>query len=337
MKGSRKSEFDRKCPSYSFFSLLKREKSIFLIWIKVNRCIVPIFYKRKQQNPNRNGEDKVKREIIHIDEEKCTGCELCIPNCPEGAIQIIDGKARLVSDLMCDGLGACLGHCPEGAITIEEREAEPYDEWKVMENIVKAGPNTIKAHLAHLREHGQMEFLQQALDYVKEHDIELPEEKEEPMLDHLSGCPGSRAMAFEREDTAAEALLGSRPSQLTHWPVQMHLISPLAPHFQGSDLLLAADCTAFSLGDFHKDYLKNKTLAIACPKLDEGQDLYLEKLKALIDQANINTLTVMIMQVPCCGGLLRLAQKAVEESSRKIPVKAIVVGIQGQILKEDWV
>jgi ferredoxin len=283
-------------------------------------------------------ETMMKRSIINIDEEKCTGCALCIPNCPEGAIQIIDGKARLVSDLMCDGLGACLGHCPEEAITIEEREAEPYDEKKVMANIVKAGPNTIKAHLDHLRDHGQDDFLKEAIAYLEENNIEIPKDKEKTM-NHAphSGCPGSKTIAFEQEDAAAEALTGSRPSQLTHWPIQMHLLSPNAPHYQGADLLLAADCVAFSMGDFHKDYMKGKTLAIACPKLDEGQEIYLEKLKSLIDTAKINTLTVMIMQVPCCGGLLRLAQRAAEEAERKIPIKSIVVGLKGEILKEDWV
>jgi len=279
----------------------------------------------------------MKRNIIKIDEEKCNGCGLCIPNCPEGAIQIIDGKARLVSDLMCDGLGACLGHCPEEAITVEEREAEPYDEKKVMANIVKAGPNTIKAHLAHLKDHGQNEFLEQALEYLKENNIPVPEEEDKMKASAHTSCPGSQSVAFEKADTPAAALEGSRPSQLTHWPVQMHLISPNAPQYQGADLLLAADCIAFSLGDFHKDYLKGRALAIACPKLDEGQEIYLEKLKALIETAKINTLTVMIMQVPCCGGLLNLAKKAVEEAERNIPVKIIVVGIHGEILKEEWV
>lgn len=281
----------------------------------------------------------MKRSIIKIDEEKCTGCELCIPNCPEGAIQIIDGKARLVSDLMCDGLGACLGHCPEGAITVEEREAEPYDEHKVMENIVKHGSNTIKAHLKHLKDHGQTEFYEQAIDYLQKNNMEIPKEEDKKMqpMHHGGGCPGSHSMNFDRNVLEEEKMEGKRPSQLTHWPIQMHLISPNAPHYQGADLLLAADCTAFSLGDFHKDYLKDKVLAIVCPKLDEGQDIYLEKLKALVDTAKINTLTVLIMQVPCCGGLLRLAQKAVEEANRKIPIKAIVVGIQGEILKEEWV
>ena len=155
---------------------------------------------------------------------------------------------------------------------------------------------------------------------------------------HFSGCPGSKTMVFTQKDDVRERPAeGRRPSQLTHWPIQLHLISPNAPHYQGADLLLAADCTAFSLGDFHKDYLKAKKLIIACPKLDEGQDIYLEKLKALIDVAKINTLTVMIMQVPCCGGLLRLAQKAAESSERKIPIKVVVVGIQGEIIKEEWV
>jgi len=280
----------------------------------------------------------MKRSIIKIDEEKCTGCGLCIPECPEGAIQIIDGKARLVSDLMCDGLGACLGHCPEEAITIEEREAEPYDEKKVMINIVQAGSNTIKAHLAHLRDHGQTEFLEQALEYLKENNIPIPEEKEAKNKSHgHTGCPGSQSMAFQKQKTKTETLEGSRPSQLTHWPVQMHLISPNAPQYKGADLLLAADCTAFSLGDFHKDFLKGKALAIACPKLDEGQEIYLEKLKILINTAKINTLTVMIMQVPCCGGLLNLAKKAINAAERKVPMKVIVVGIQGEILKKEWV
>ena len=279
----------------------------------------------------------MKRKIIQIDEEKWTGCGLCIPNCPEGAIQIIDGKARLVSDLMCDGLGACLGHCPEGAISIEERDAEPYDEKKVMVNIVKAGPNTIQAHLAHLRDHRQTDFLNQALDYLQEHNIPVPKETDKPQPQCVSGCPGSQSTSFVREDAAPETTRTSQSSHLTHWPVQMHLISPNAPHYQGSDLLLAADCVAFSMGNFHGDFLKDKTLAIACPKLDEGQEIYLEKLKALIDDAKINTLTVVVMQVPCCNGLLQLAKKAAAEALRKVPVKQIVVGIQGQILKEEWV
>ena len=280
----------------------------------------------------------MKRNIITIDEEKCTGCELCIPNCPEGAIQIIDGKARLISDLLCDGLGACLGHCPEGAITIEEREAEEYDERTVIENIVRQGPKTVKAHLAHLKEHGQDTYYNEAVAYLKEQNIPIPGDGETTVhgAPH-TGCPGSRMMAFAREDRAAEALTGKRPSQLTHWPIQMHLLSPNAPHYQGADMLLAADCVAYSLGDFHKDYLKDKVLGIACPKLDEGKEIYLEKLKALIDVAKINTLTVMIMQVPCCSGLLHLVLQAAAQAERDLPIKSLVVGIQGDILREEWV
>lgn len=280
----------------------------------------------------------MERNIIKIDEEKCNGCGLCIPNCPEGAIQIIDGKARLISDLMCDGLGACLGHCPEDAIEVEKREAEPYDEAKVMENIIQAGPNTIKAHLTHLKEHGEERYLKQAFAVLKEKGIEIP--KEVPMTHaqtaHVGGCPGSRAMQFARSEAEAGTEDGVRASQLTHWPVQMHLISPMAPHYQGADVLLSADCVAYAAGDFHKDHLKGKTLAIACPKLDEGQDVYKEKIKALIDQAKINTLTVAIMQVPCCRGLLALAQDAAGEAERKVPIKAMVIGLQGQVLSEEW-
>jgi NAD-dependent dihydropyrimidine dehydrogenase PreA subunit len=285
----------------------------------------------------------MKRKIIKIDQDKCTGCGDCIPNCPEGAIQMIDGKARLVSDLACDGLGACLGHCPVGAIEIEEREAAPYDERKVMETILPQGANTLKAHLAHLRDHQQFEYLQIAMAVLQEKGIPNPMHAAGHGPGHGhggGGCPGARAMAFAKPAAAPAAggdESGKRPSQLTHWPLQLHLIGPQAPHYQGADLLLAADCTAFALGDFHKDFLKGKALAIACPKLDDGQEVYVEKLKALMDDAKINTLTVMIMQVPCCGGLLRLAQTAAAQAQRKVPIECVVVGLQGGILKEEWV
>jgi NAD-dependent dihydropyrimidine dehydrogenase PreA subunit len=278
----------------------------------------------------------MKRKIITIDEQKCTGCGLCILNCPEGAIHIIDDKARLVSDLMCDGLGACLGHCPEGAITIEEREAESYDERKVMANIVKAGSNTIRAHLHHLKEHGQLEFYNQALQYLNDNKIDIPKEEEYTMQAPHVGCSGSQSMAF-KETPVESSFEGTRPSALSHWPIQMHLISPQAPHYKESDMVLAADCVAFSMGDFHKDFLKGKTLAIACPKLDDNQETYEEKIKGLIDIAKINTLTVIIMQVPCCGGLLQLTKKAASQATRKIPIKAIVISLQGKVLSEEWV
>jgi len=280
------------------------------------------------------------REIITIDEGKCNGCGLCVPGCPEGAIQVIDGKARLISDLFCDGLGACLGHCPEGAITIEKREAEPYDEHRVMENIIKAGPNTIRAHLSHLEEHGETAFLLTALDVLKEEKIPVPGDfkpaESIPCGTQGGGCPGSRTLSFSRKKPA-ESPETAMPSELSQWPVQLHLVSPNAPYFRSADVVLAADCTAFAAGDFHRRFLRGKALAIACPKLDEGQDIYLAKLIAMIDQADINTLTVVMMQVPCCGGLLALAKKALASSGRKIPVKNVVVGLQGEILQEDWV
>jgi ferredoxin len=277
----------------------------------------------------------MKREIITIDEEKCTGCELCIPNCPEGAIQIIDGKARLISDLFCDGLGACIGHCPEGAITIEKREAEPYDEKKVMENIIKQGENVIRAHLKHLKDHGEQQYLDEAIEVLKEKNVEVPPVESEQQIH--SGCPGAKAMTFSTASESVETVGEKRRSELTHWPVQLHLIPPMAPHFQGRDILLSADCVAYSVGDFHRDFLKGKAVTIACPKLDDGQDVYLDKLVALIDTSKINTLTVMTMEVPCCGGLVNLARQAAADASRKIPIKSIVISIQGEILSEEWV
>ena len=166
----------------------------------------------------------MKRNIITIDEQKCNGCGLCIPNCPEGAIQIIDNKARLVSDLMCDGLGACLGHCPQGAINVIEREAEVYNERKVMANIVQKGPNTINAHLTHLKEHGEMDLYKEAVQYLKDNKITVPQTDSEPKAGHSGGCPGSKSMSLKKpENTVSDNPV---PSELNHWPVQMHLISP---------------------------------------------------------------------------------------------------------------
>ena len=284
----------------------------------------------------------MKRQIIRIDESLCTGCGLCVPGCPEGALQIIDGKVRLVSDLFCDGLGACIGECPEGAIEIEEREAEPYDERKVMENVVAQGPAVVKAHLEHLSAHGQDEFLATARKYLTEKGLPDPTASGrggEGAHHHgpSGGCPGSRAFAFSSPASGnAPAAAGPVPSQLSHWPVQLHLLSPRAPHYQGADVLLAADCVAFALGDFHSQFLKGRSLAIACPKLDSGQDVYLDKIVSLIDDARVNSLTVMTMEVPCCSGLLRLAVEATSRSTRRIPVRHVKVGIQGTVMSDEW-
>jgi NAD-dependent dihydropyrimidine dehydrogenase PreA subunit len=279
----------------------------------------------------------LRRKIIKINLDKCNGCGLCLPNCPEGALQLIDGKARLISDLYCDGLGACIGHCPEGAILAEEREAEPYDETKVMENVVRQGPGVILAHLQHLREHDEDKYLDQALAYLRARDVRVDFKR----LDHpaeasgsrLGGCPGAQAVSFGAS-VQPTAGIGPQGSQLTHWPIQLHLINPLASHYRDSEVLLAADCVAYALGGFHDDYLRGKSLAIACPKLDDGQDEYLEKLQSMIEIAQIKSITVMMMQVPCCGGLLHLARRAVALASRKVPVRYSIVGVRGEILQE---
>ncbi len=290
----------------------------------------------------------MKRKIIRIDEEKCTGCGDCIPNCPEGAIQIIDAKARLISDLFCDGLGACLGHCPEGAITIEDREAEPYDERRVMENVIRGGLNVVRAHLEHLREHGETELLGQAIQVLKERGFAQPEANGLTQLSSAVpksvGCPGSQSVSFgggaakgtpAAEVRADQVARPAAPSELTHWPVQLHLISPQAGHFRSSHLLLAADCVAYALSDFHANYLRGRKLAIACPKLDDGLEIYIEKIRSLIEDAEVESIEVMIMQVPCCGGLVRLVKQALERSDRMVPARFQVVGIQGNILRTE--
>ncbi len=297
----------------------------------------------------------MKRKIIEIDDEKCTGCALCIPNCHEGALQMIDGKARLISDLFCDGLGACIGHCPEGAIEIIEREAEPYDEVKVMKSIVPKGRNTILAHLEHLRDHGETLFLNQAIQYLKENNIDMSPEKNSTPGHHAThpdlatalraekshgGCPGSHAMDFhidtEKVHAAAATTAIDAPSELQQWPVQLHLLNPNASYFQKADVVLAADCAAFAMGNFHARYLKGKSLAIACPKLDTNKESYVDKLTAMIADAKINSLNVVMMEVPCCGGLMGMAKMARERAGRNVPIKETIISIRGEVLQEDW-
>ena len=272
-----------------------------------------------------------KRNIIKIDEELCNGCGQCVKGCHEGALQLIDGKARVVSELYCDGLGACIGDCPVGAITVEEREAEPYDENAVMERLVPQGDKVIEAHLRHLKEHGEKQLLHQGLEYLQAHGIAF-----DPMKLFAGGCPGSAQQVFNQPNPTAGVAVGEQPSSLTHWPVQLHLLNPTAEVFHGADVLLAADCTAYAYASFHGKLLAGKRLAIACPKLDSDKETYVNKIVQMIDEARINTLTVAIMEVPCCGGLLRLVQMAQERASRKVPVKKVVVGIRGQILEETW-
>jgi NAD-dependent dihydropyrimidine dehydrogenase PreA subunit len=289
----------------------------------------------------------MKRDILKIDEELCNGCGQCVPNCHEGALQVIDGKVRLISELMCDGLGACIGHCPEGAITIETREAEPYNEVAVMEQMISKGKNTITAHLKHLKDHGETVYLQTGVNYLKgrkdELGFNLPDVLHE-VHDHGhiqghagGGCPGSKAVVIERPKDDKLNVSSEQPSELRQWPVQMHLLNPNAPYLRGSDLLLAADCVAFSMGNFHSRYLKGRSLAIACPKLDHGSEIYIEKLTAMIDVAKVNTITVMMMEVPCCGGLLQMVKNASSKASRKVPVKEMTISLSGEVLNDEWV
>jgi ferredoxin len=269
------------------------------------------------------------RKIIKIDEAKCNGCGLCIPNCPEGAIQIIDGKARLISDLFCDGLGACIGHCPQGAITIEEREAEEYDEKKVMENIVKQGKNVIKAHLLHLKEHGQAEYLRQAEDFLKEKGIQVSLEEARHMHG-ASGCPGSKVMDLRKKEkpAAGSKLHNKAESELATWPIQIMLVPATTPFLQNADLLIVADCVPFAYADFHRDLLKGNVLLVGCPKLDNTQ-IYQEKIRQIVKNNNLKSITYAHMEVPCCFGLVSIIQEAIGESGKNIPFKEVIISIKG--------
>jgi len=249
------------------------------------------------------------REVIEIDEELCDGCGDCIGVCAEGALALVDGKARLISDVYCDGLGACIGDCPRGAISITRREAEDFDE-SAVERHLGERPRTSRAGSA---------------------DSQLP----------IAGgvtaggtCPGSRTRTW----TPAARSAGDASevaSQLRQWPIQLHLVSPVAPFFADAEVLLAADCVAYALGGFHERFLNGHALAIACPKLDSHQEIYLEKLTTMIDEAGIAGIDVMVMEVPCCSGLIQLVREARARSVRQIPVRCVVVGVQGDILGEQ--
>ena len=258
------------------------------------------------------------RDIIKIDEALCNGCGDCVPACHEGALQIIDGKARLISDLMCDGLGACLGECPTGAMQVEQREAAPYDERQVMVNIIKGGDNVIKAHLQHMLDHNEQEYYATAVQVLKEQNIPVPKCQQKDKREEQKAS-----------DTPQQ---GSITSQLSHWPIQLHLINPTSPDFIDANLLLAADCSAFAAGDFHQTYLAGKKLVIACPKLDTNQESYLEKLGLMMRFGQLKSITILKMEVPCCGGLAKLAEKAMQKGKRKIPIKVITINNKGVVI-----
>lgn len=272
----------------------------------------------------------MKRQIIKIDEERCNGCGNCIPGCPEGALQIIDGKARLVSDLFCDGLGACLGDCPQKAISVEEREAEKYDESLVMENIIKAGSNTIKAHLKHLKDHNQKEYLQQAVAILLKRGIPIPHFDEESCPS--GGCPSTRSQKIERKDHESTAFKDDISSHLTTWPVQLHLINPQADFLEKADLLIAADCVPFAYNNFHTKFLKRRVPIMLCPKLDSHIDKYIDKLAVIFKERNTNSVNIVRMEVPCCGGIEHIVQKALEKAKKFMMIKVNVISIKGEII-----
>jgi len=235
------------------------------------------------------------RRIVKIDEEKCDGCGQCVPACAEGAIEVIDGKARLVSEIYCDGLGDCLGECPQDAITIEEREAEPFDETATEEHIKS----------------------------LKEQKPELP-----------CGCPGTMAMELAPEQATAEDDAEPTPSELRNWPVQLKLVPLNAPYFKGADLLLVADCVPFAMADFHSRFLRRRPVVVGCPKLDDP-DFYVEKLAELLKQSEVNSLTAVHMEVPCCSGLTRIAEiakTAAADAGSAVLLRDVTVSVRGEML-----
>ncbi|MGO9380232.1 MAG: ATP-binding protein [Dissulfurispiraceae bacterium] len=241
---------------------------------------------------------KALRKIIEIDENLCNGCGECVPNCAEGALKIIDGKARMISEIYCDGLGACLGHCPQGALNIVEREAEEFNEAAV-EHLLK----------------------------------EIEQQKEVTAPVH-SGCPSSRLHTFSSPCQEANKPVshGKAASALTHWPVQIRLVPPTAPFLKGAHLLVAADCTAYSYAGFHGDLLEGKALMIGCPKFDDA-DAYVSKFVEIFKNADIKKVTVAVMEVPCCSKLPMIVRKAIEISGSDVPMEEVIIGIRGEVLK----
>ncbi|MHC5179509.1 MAG: ATP-binding protein [Planctomycetota bacterium] len=240
------------------------------------------------------------RNIVKIDEEKCNGCGRCINSCAEGAIQLIDGKARLVSEIYCDGLGACLDCCPLDAITIEQREAAEFDE-EATEQYLKELARNKAAH----------------------------DKQQSPKTEGFV-CPGMRTMNLDNKPTAGEST-GDVSSKLGQWPVQLTLVSPQAPYFAGADIMLVADCVPFAMGDFHAKLLKGKAIAIACPKLDDT-DAYVKKLSDILTTAKPKSLTVVHMEVPCCGGLGRMAQAAIEQAGSDLTINDLTVSLRGEVM-----
>ena len=241
------------------------------------------------------------RKIIEIDEELCDGCGECIIACAEGALQIVDGKAKLIADLYCDGLGACLGECPQGALKIIERPADAFDEKAVEELLAK-----------------------QKKDALAQEKLSMP---------LACGCPSSTKMSLEPGDASSEAPVGTVQSRLGHWPIKLQLLNPQAPFLKDADLVLLADCTACALPDLHQRLLGSNAVAMACPKLDDA-DAHVAKLAQVLEGAHPRSLKVAIMEVPCCKGLEWIAARALEKSGLNIPLETLVIGRDGKV-RED--
>jgi NAD-dependent dihydropyrimidine dehydrogenase PreA subunit len=232
---------------------------------------------------------RIKRKIVRIDEDKCDGCGICAEACHEGAIAIVNGKARLVRESYCDGLGDCIGPCPRDAITIEERDAEEYDEQAVREHLSQGGG--------------------------------CP-----------GSCPGSVPLQMDQGRGSSEITGAGRPSMLTTWPVQITLVPPRAPFLEGSRLLIAADCVPFAFAGFHERFVRGRVVLVGCPKLDD-RDYYVEKLTEIFRINRLESVTVVYMEVPCCGALPRLVGQALAASGRNVPLETVNVGIRGDILE----
>jgi NAD-dependent dihydropyrimidine dehydrogenase PreA subunit len=272
------------------------------------------------------------RKIVRIDEEKCDGCGECIPSCAEGAISLVGGKARLSSDALCDGLGACLGECPRGAITVEEREAVAFDEEAVKTHLLSMGEQVSHRHrpsdaslpsLLPPRERSETGRGPPRLTVV-------PDAGPAPQG---GGCPGSRPMVMPRRPAGLAVATGPTPSgesQLAQWPIQLHLVPPTAPYFRGADLLVAADCVPFAYARFHDELLAGRALVVGCPKLDD-LGAYVNKLGEIVARNDLRSVTIVRMEVPCCGGISMAARRAVESSGKPLPVRDVVIGVDGEL------
>jgi NAD-dependent dihydropyrimidine dehydrogenase PreA subunit len=267
-----------------------------------------------------------RRQIIHIDEESCTGCGDCIPSCAEGALAIVDGKARVVSDRLCDGLGACLGLCPEGALTIEERDAPEFDEVAVEQRLHELGRSP--QPLSHAQ-HTPAAAGSPGTLPTGGCPGSLARELQPAAASPTGGCPGSAAREL-RPAGAPQAAGSGRDdtSLLQHWPVQLGLVNPMAPFLRGADLLIAADCVPVAYRHFHDDFLAGRSVVIACPKLDDAH-AHTQKLAELFRVARPRTVTVVHMEVPCCFGLTSLVEQAASEAGLEAPVTDVVITLDG--------